>query len=166
MSAYVLVDQEESGADLLLPLEELAGMTASQVLAQEGCPYEAEINLLVTGEEEIRETNREFRGIDKVTDVLSFPALDFASPADFSGIDEEISFNLDTGRLYLGDIMICAQKVLSQAEEYGHTPRREFCFLVAHSCLHLLGYDHMDPEEDRVMREHQNMALDALGISR
>ena len=166
MAAYILVDQTGDAEELSLPLEELVVMTASQVLSQEGCPYDAEISLVVTGEEEIRETNREYRGIDKVTDVLSFPALEFEAPADFSGIDDEASFNLDTGRLYLGDIMICAQRVLQQASEYGHSPKREFCFLIAHSCLHLLGYDHMNPEEDRVMQERQEQALASLGISR
>ena len=133
----------------------------------EKCPYEASVNLVVTDNEEIKRVNAEFRDILAPTDVLSFPMIPFSSPADYEILEEDDSlFDMDTGELLLGDIMISAEKVLAQAKEYGHSVKREFCFLVAHSMLHLLGYDHMTPEEAAVMEKKQAAALEELGISR
>ena len=99
--------------------------------------------------------------------MLSFPMIPFESPADYGIVEEDESyFDLDTGELLLGDIMISVDKVFAQSEEYGHSITREFCFLVAHSMLHLLGYDHMTPEEAAVMEAKQARALDELGITR
>ncbi len=165
MAVFIQYECEEEIP--LLPCEELAARTAEKVLEEEGCDADVEISLVVTDEEAIREANREFRGIDRVTDVLSFPAVPFPSPSDFSILEEdETLFDLDTGRLMLGDIMICAGKVRSQAEEYGHSLQREFCFLVAHSMLHLLGYDHMESSDAFLMEERQRKIMDALGITR
>ncbi len=138
------------------------------VLEQQGCPYEAEVSLTVTNQDEIRSLNAEFRNVDSVTDVLSFPMIDFPSPGDFSSIDEESAdcFNPETGELMLGDIVICMDRVRSQAEEYGHSLQREFAYLTAHSMLHLLGYDHMDEESEKLMSEAAGECLDALGIFR
>ena len=80
--------------------------------------------------------------------------------------EDESYFDLDTDELLLGDIMISVDKVFAQAEEYGHSVTREFCFLVAHSMLHLLGYDHMTPGEAEVMEAKQAKALKELGITR
>ena len=111
--------------------------------------------------------NRQFRGIDAPTDVLSFPMIPFETPADYQILDQDESFfDLDTEELLLGDIMISAERVISQAEDYGHSIKREFCFLVAHSMLHLLGYDHMVPEEAAIMEQKQEAALEKLGITR
>ena len=101
--------------------------------------------------------NLEHRGIDRATDVLSFPMLEFDHPGDFSIIDEETAdvFDPESGELMLGDIVISVDKVLEQAQEYGHSPKREYAFLIAHSMLHLCGYDHMDDEERKVMEEKQ-----------
>ena len=112
-------------------------------------------------------SNTEFRGIERATDVLSFPMLPFETPADYSvAEDDESCFDLDSGELLLGDIMISAERAAAQAEEYGHSVKREFCFLVAHSMLHLLGYDHMTPEEAADMEARQAKALEELGITR
>ena len=97
--------------------------------------------------------------------ALSFPGLDFEAAADFDCIDESC-INPDNDCVMLGDIVINAQKVREQAAEYGHSELREYAFLVAHSMLHLCGYDHMSPEEAQVMEEHQEKALAALGITR
>ena len=101
--------------------------------------------------------NLEQRGIDRPTDVLSFPMIEYDAPGDFSVIDEETgdAFTPETGELMLGDIVISKEKVLSQAEEYGHSPKREYAFLIAHSMLHLFGYDHMEEEERAEMEAHQ-----------
>ena len=98
--------------------EELAMTVICGVLDQEDCPYECEISLVLCGEEEIRETNRNFREIDRVTDVLSFPMQDFQTPAEYDFLEEEDdAFHPETGELLLGDIMICIPRMLSQAEE-------------------------------------------------
>lgn len=151
--------------------EELIKRVALAALDSEDCPYEAEINVVLTDNESIREVNREYRQIDSPTDVLSFPMLEFDTPGDFSALesDEEYNaeyFNPDTGELLLGDIMISAERVISQALEYGHSRERELGFLVAHSMLHLMGYDHMEEEERSVMEEKQRAILAELSINR
>ena len=112
--------------------------------------------------------NREHRGIDRATDVLSFPMLEFGIPGDFTGIDEEMSdvFDPETGELMLGDIVISADKVMAQAEEYGHSPKREYAFLIAHSMLHLCGYDHMEDGERKEMEQKQREILEKINILR
>ncbi len=112
--------------------------------------------------------NLEQRGIDRPTDVLSFPMIEYDAPGDFSVIDEETgdAFNPETGELMLGDIVISKEKVLSQAEEYGHSPKREYAFLIAHSMLHLFGYDHMEEEERAEMEAHQRAIMEKVGIPR
>lgn len=145
----------------------LANEVAEKVLEMEQCPYEAQVNLVLTDNEEIKRVNTEFRDIQAPTDVLSFPMIPFESPAEYSIVEEDESyFDLDTDELLLGDIMISVDKVFAQAEEYGHSVKREFCFLVAHSMLHLLGYDHMTEEEAKVMEAKQAAALEELGITR
>lgn len=147
--------------------EEVFRLVAEEVLEMENCPYEAEVDLTITTEEEIRANNSEFRQIDKVTDVLSFPFLEFTEPGVFA-VDEESSdeFDPDTGELMLGDIVICYRRAIEQAEEYGHSVKREFAFLAAHSMLHLCGYDHMEDDERVVMEEKQERVLQKLGITR
>ena len=144
----------ETDREIGIEYEELAKKVVQKVLDMEGCPYDAQVNT-------------EFREIAAPTDVLSFPMIPFETPADYAIVEEDQSyFDLDTDELLLGDIMISVDKVFAQAEEYGHSVTREFCFLVAHSMLHLLGYDHMTPEEAVVMENKQRTALDELGITR
>ena len=147
--------------------EKLASEVAEHILETENCPYDVCVNLVITDNEEIKRVNTEFRSIGAPTDVLSFPMIPFETPADYSvAEDDEACFDLDSGELLLGDIMISAERAAAQAEEYGHSVKREFCFLVAHSMLHLLGYDHMTPEEAADMEARQAKALEELGISR
>ena len=138
------------------------------VLRSEKCPFDAEVDIRIVDESEIREHNKESRHIDKVTDVLSFPMCEFPSPADFSSLkgDEVGVFDPDNGLLMLGDIVICAAKVRDQAVSYGHSAKREWAFLIAHSVLHLIGYDHMTEEERSVMEEKQEAILRKLKITR
>ncbi len=137
-------------------------------LDYEECPYEAEVNVLLTDNASIQEINREQRGIDAPTDVLSFPMADYDAPSDFEALEErsEDYFNPETGELLLGDIVISLDKVKEQAALYGHSERRELAFLTAHSMLHLFGYDHMEEQEREVMEGKQREILDRLGISR
>lgn len=157
----------ETDISLGLDCEALAKKVAQSVLELENCPYDSQVNLVLTDNSGIHEVNRQFRGIDAPTDVLSFPMIPFETPADYQILDQDESFfDLDTEELLLGDIMISAERVISQAEDYGHSIKREFCFLVAHSMLHLLGYDHMVPEEAAIMEQKQEAALEKLGITR
>ena len=157
----------ETDREIGIEYEELAKKVVQKVLDMEGCPYDAQVNLVLTDNEEIQRVNTEFREIAAPTDVLSFPMIPFETPADYAIVEEDESyFDLDTDELLLGDIMISVDKGFAQAEEYGHSVTREFCFLVAHSMLHLLGYDHMTPEEAVVMENKQRTALDELGITR
>ena len=100
--------------------------------------------------------------------VRFFPMIEYEEPGDFSVIDEESAeaFNPESGELMLGDIVISKEKVLSQAEEYGHLPKREYAFLIAHSMLHLFGYDHMVDEERVVMEAKQKEIMEKVGIFR
>ncbi|MCR4743632.1 MAG: rRNA maturation RNase YbeY [Lachnospiraceae bacterium] len=165
MTFYV---ENEADLDLGLDYSAIFETVAREVLRQEKCPYEVEVSLTLVNPADIRSTNKEFRNIDKVTDVLSFPMIDYETPADFSNVEEDFSdcFNPETGELMLGDIMICCERAKEQSEEYGHSIKREFAFLIAHSMLHLLGFDHMVEDEARVMESKQTQALDSLGISR
>lgn len=133
-----------------------------------GCPYETEINIVITDNEGIHAVNKEYRGIDRPTDVLSFPMAEYEIPGDFSGLEETCMdcFHPETGELLLGDIMISIDKVYEQAEAYGHSVERELGFLTAHSILHLCGYDHVDEEERIVMEEKQREILDKIGLKR
>lgn len=161
-----LIDYE-TDIEIGIDYSTLAKEVADKVLDMENCPYEASVNLVLTDNEEIKRVNTEFRDILAPTDVLSFPMIPFETPADYALVEEDDSyFDMDTGELLLGDIMISVEKVFAQAEEYGHSVKREFCFLVAHSMLHLLGYDHMTPEEAAVMEAKQAKALEELGITR
>ena len=131
-------------------------------------PYEAEVNLTLTDNEGIHTINKEFRQIDRPTDVLSFPMLSYEVAGEFSFLDDDdcADFNPDTGEALLGDIVISIDKVLEQAENYGHSIEREYAFLITHSMLHLFGYDHMTEEEAKVMESKQTEILNELNILR
>lgn len=159
--------EEEGSVSLPFDIKETARAVIEEALVYEGCPYEAEVNILLTTDAEIHAMNKEFRQIDAPTDVLSFPFLEYEVPGDFSRFKEEAeAFDPESGELVLGDIVISKDKVLKQAEEYGHSPRREFAFLIAHSMLHLFGYDHMEDVERLVMEQKQREILGHVGILR
>lgn len=129
MTIYV-----ENETDFTFPFDtkELCSRVAEAVLDAEGCPYETEINVLITDNEGIRLYNKEYRNIDRETDVLSFPNIPFETEADFSIVEENCSdyFQPDSGELILGDIILSVDRICSQAESYGHSRKREFAFLV------------------------------------
>ena len=158
----------EAEKKLDLPYETIIKEVAEEALDYVECPYDAEINVLLTDNEGIREINQETRGIDAPTDVLSFPMCDFETPGDFSKLEEtpEEYFNPDTGELMLGDIVISVEKVTEQAEKYGHSETRELAFLTAHSMLHLSWYDHMEEDERLVMEDKQREILERRGYRR
>ena len=165
MTIHIEYETEE---ELKLPYEEIITTVVNEALDYENCPYEAEVNVLLTDNEDIRQINKEYRDIDNATDVLSFQMADYDSPSDFDRLEDMASdyFNPETGELLLGDIVISVDKVKEQAEKYGHSETRELAFLVAHSMLHLCGYDHMVDEERLVMEKKQEEILKRGGYER
>ena len=144
---------------------ELAKKAAEAVLFCCDMEDEFEVSVTVVDAASIRELNREHRDIDKETDVLSFPMIDFTVPCDSSCITEDC-MDPEDGLYNLGDIVLSSDRIRSQALEYGHSMKREFSFLIVHSMLHLLGYDHMEDDERTVMEEKQRQVMEHLGIGR
>ena len=166
MNLYV---DNETDKDFGFDIEETLKLVTEKVLENENCPLKkVSVNVLITDSEGIRGYNKDFRNIDKETDVLSFPNLEFDKPGEYmipKGMEADYT-DPETGDIVLGDIILCADRVFSQAEEYGHSVKREFSFLIAHSMLHLSGYDHMTEEEAKEMEIRQEKALSDLGITR
>ena len=125
-------------------------------LAGEGVTGPVVLTITVVDDEEIHRINREHRGVDKPTDVLSFPL-----------VDDETAFALPPGvPRELGDVIVSYPRVVAQAEEYGHSVEREFAYLVVHGVLHIMGHDHEEPDEQAVMRAREEAALAAVGLTR
>ena len=158
----------EAEKKLGLPWQEIIEEIVEAALDYENCPYEAEVNVVLTDNQCVREINREYRGIDSPTDVLSFPMVEYETPSDFRHVEEMFAdcFNPETGELMLGDIMISVDKAEEQADLYGHSLERELAFLTAHSMLHLFGYDHMDEAERAVLERKQEEILENRGYTR
>ncbi len=127
-------------------------------LRYEGFDENCEVSISIVDNAEIQQINKQFRNIDRPTDVLSFPMLTFT--------ENEIIERNENGEIVLGDIIISLERAKEQAEEYGHSLKREIAFLTAHSMLHLLGYDHMEPQEEQEMFAKQKAILEAAGIPR
>lgn len=161
--------EKEVDTEFNFDYEKIIRDVVDAALEFEDCPYEVEVNVVLTSNEEIALINRDYRDLFKPTDVLSFPMVDYIAAGDFSVLDEceaEDYFNPETGELMLGDIIISVDKVIEQAEKYGHSQQRELGFLTAHSMLHLFGYDHMEPEETEAMEMKQNDILKLVHLSR
>ncbi|MFT3984086.1 MAG: rRNA maturation RNase YbeY [Lachnospiraceae bacterium] len=162
---YYIETEVENRLDF--PYEELFSQIVETVLDEEGCPYEATVSLLITDNASIQEINRENRQLDKPTDVLSFPMGEYEIPAEFLKVEEQRDcFEPDTGELLLGDIVISQDQLLAQAKEYGHSAKREFAFLIVHSMLHLIGYDHIEETDRKLMEARQKHLMEVLGIQR
>lgn len=134
--------------------DELAYRIIKEGLTLESIPHNVEVSILLVDNEEIRELNKKFRKKDVPTDVLSFPLLE-----KFDDLNQDET-------VYLGDIVISVERAKEQSEDYGHSFKREMGFLVAHSILHLLGYDHMNEEEETFMIEKQNEILNNINLRR
>ena len=144
-------DSERFGREIT----ELMTEAATLVLENEGADTErSEISVTFVSGEEIRELNRDYRGVDRVTDVLSFPQF---------GPDEDFP---EEGPIELGDVVICRDKIVEQAAEFGHSEAREAVYLFTHSVLHLMGYDHETEEEKQEMRAAEEKVMAELGLSR
>lgn len=165
MTSYV---ENETEVVFTFDCKELVDRIMEQVMEMENCPYETSVNLLITDNEGIREYNKNYRNIDQETDVLSFPNLFFetAGDFDFAKENEADCFDLDSGELLLGDIILSVDRIQEQAKAYGHSLLREFAFLTAHSMFHLCGYDHVESADADVMEEKQEEVLKRLHITR
>ncbi|MCD7834995.1 MAG: rRNA maturation RNase YbeY [Lachnospiraceae bacterium] len=160
--------ENECEGKLDIDLHAIAERVVEGSLDYMKCPYESSVGLLITDNEEIRRLNLEHRQIDRPTDVLSFPMVDFETPGEFDWLEEDGDdyFDPESGELLLGDIVISADKVLEQAAAYGHSVTREYAFLITHSMLHLFGYDHMTESDAAQMEQIQREILDTLQIFR
>ncbi len=144
-------------------LQQLIEAVCEAVLEEEICDFTAQVSVTLTDNQQIWQLNREYRGKDMPTDVLSFPMLEFDEDGDI--IDDGAVYSGDV--IVLGDIVISLERARSQAQEFGHRFEREVAFLTAHSMLHLLGYDHVDdPEGELLMNEKQERVLSGLGLAR
>jgi probable rRNA maturation factor len=145
------------------PLKQLLLKTVQTVLKHEEFSDPALVSILLVENEEIRRINGEFRAKDTVTDVLSFPMLDMH---DGRFLRQPGVCDMDNGRLFLGDIVICVPRALEQAQSFGHSPERELAFLTAHGLLHLLGYDHEESCRENIMTAKQEKTLSEMGLFR
>lgn len=165
MTSYV-----ENETEITFPFDaqKILDQIMGAVMEMENCPYETTVNLLLTDHAGIREYNRDYRNLDQETDVLSFPNISFDKEGDFTVVEAEAAdyFDPDSGELLLGDIILSVDRVMEQAQEYGHSLLREFAFLTTHSMFHLCGYDHMIPQEAAVMEQKQEEVLRLLNITR
>lgn len=153
-SLRVLIEDEQDRKYVTIKQQKLIRHAILETLSLEGFDRDAEVSVTLTDNDTIREINSEYRGIDAATDVLSFPQYESAD--DYP----------PRGFVPLGDIVVSVERAQDQALLYGHSFERELAFLVAHSTLHLLGYDHVnDVEGERIMREKQREVMDRLGLS-
>lgn len=146
----IYYDDRQDDIEITEEIKNLIGKSISAVLKVENLDQNVEVSVSFVGDDEIRDLNREYRGVDKSTDVLSFP------------MDDE--FIIDNR--ILGDVIINTRRVMEQAEELGHSNERELSYLSVHSILHLLGYDHMEDEDKKEMREREKLAMKELSIYR
>lgn len=162
-----IILESEYEKEIDIDYEYIAQLVINETIDFVGCPYECQVNLTIVNNNTIKEINNEQRNIDSITDVLSFPMLEYESPANFENTEADISnFDPDSGELILGDIVISYDKVISQSLEYNHSAKREYAFLIAHSMLHLFGFDHIDEKERKVMEEKQKIILKNINITR
>lgn len=158
MSFFIYCEDGLLSADKLSALE----LALSQTV-QTDTPIA--IEFLRVDETEIRRLNLETRGIDKVTDVLSYPTLDLQRGAPIQG--KEHAYDIDeNGNLLIGSVVVCRERAEEQAQEYGHSMERELHYLLVHGVMHCLGYDHMQEDEKAQMREREEAVLTRLGITR
>ena len=158
MKLKIYFENDQRKHAIKYKMQMLIRHTILETLDYEGMENDAEVSVTFVDDEGIRELNKKFRGMDKPTDVLSFPLLDYEGESEEPFFDE-LCHNL-------GDIVISLERAMAQANEFGHSFEREVAFLTAHSMLHLLGYDHeLSEEDDADMRRRQNDIMDRLGLS-
>lgn len=165
----IFLDNRQNKMEVTEELESTIRSVIEHALKEEQVDIPCEVSVIFIDNEEIREINRENRNIDKVTDVLSFPMLDYPEGKVFKEVYLNHQFDeidLNEGNLVIGDIALSLEKAEEQSEEYGHSFLREAAYLTVHSVLHLLGYDHMEEDEKVVMRKREEEILNKFGLVR
>ncbi|SFC62928.1 rRNA maturation RNase YbeY [Clostridium uliginosum] len=165
----IYVDNRQEKIELSDKFVEYLKNVINFSLKEEGVNVPCEVSLLFVDNDEIKEINNETRNIDRETDVLSFPMLEYPNKKIFKEIYMENDFSpsdFDGDELVIGDIVLSLEKALEQSKEFNHSYEREAAYLVMHSVLHLLGYDHMEEEEKNIMRRREEELLNALDIRR
>lgn len=159
MKLKVYFSNAQKAVKITAEIKKLLRKAIVTALEYEKFPSDAEVSVSFVTNDEIHELNRAYRGVDRPTDVLSFPMLD--------GDADEGDIDIDSDSVVLGDIIISAEKAVEQAESYGHSVERELSFLAVHSTLHLLGYDHeTSPEDEKDMFRRQEEILTLAGVPR
>lgn len=160
----VLIDNRQDIMEISYDMEAFVEKIVKAVLDYEKWDEDFEVSISFVDNKEIQTLNKQYRNIDAPTDVLSFPMLEY----DEKGSDDESLSEEDyiDAEIPLGDIVISTEKAIEQSKEYGHSQEREIAFLLVHGMLHLLGYDHMNPEDEKIMFNKQDEILNALNIKR
>ncbi|MGI6705279.1 MAG: rRNA maturation RNase YbeY [Clostridia bacterium] len=167
----IIIDNWQNKVEVTKEMEALLKGLIQKTLELEGEHAPMEIGIILADNEQIRELNRKHRGIDRETDVLSFPMIEYEDYCDseveqFRLEEMETEMDHDSQEILLGDIVISLEKALQQAEEYGHEIEREIGFLTVHGMLHLLGYDHMEKEDEKIMRQREEEVLHSFHLIR
>lgn len=158
----LIIENEQNKEEFTPEIEKAIYAVCEEVMREEDCNFDAQISITLVDNDTIQKINKEQRNIDRATDVLSFPMLEFDEEGNADG-----DYETDGDYILLGDIVISMERAREQSEEYGHSFIREISFLTAHSMLHLLGYDHVDDEEgEKIMCMKQDKVLTKLGITR
>lgn len=152
-------------------IDKLSKKIVKCVLELEKVYFDISVNISIVDNKVIKKYNKNFRDINKETDVLSFPNIDFDKPSNFrklvnGNIIDVSIIDLNSKTIFLGDVVISYEKVITQAKLYEHSVKREFAFLLTHSMLHLLGYDHINVNDEKIMFKKQDVILDKLKIKR
>lgn len=165
----IYIDNRQNKIKLNDEIINILNEIVDYTLKEEKLNVDYEVSIIFIDNEKIKELNNEYRNIDKETDVLSFPMIEYPHGMVYKDIYTNYKFDdsfYDEGRLVIGDIAISLEKAKAQSEEYGHSLLREVCYLTVHSILHLLGYDHMEEKEKNIMREREEEILKKFNINR
>lgn len=165
----ILLDNRQNKIEISEELENNIKKMIDFTLREEKLIIDYEVSVIFVDNNQIKKLNNQFRGIDRVTDVLSFPMLEYEKGKVYKQLytDHVFSdYDLDDGKLVLGDIALSLEKAMEQSKEFGHSFQREVCYLLIHSVLHLLGYDHIDEEDKVVMRKNEEYILNKFNINR
>lgn len=165
----ILLDNRQNKIEISEELENNIKKMIDFTLREEKLIIDYEVSVIFVDNNQIKKLNNQFRGIDRITDVLSFPMLEYEKGKVYKQLytDHVFSdYDLDDGKLVLGDIALSLEKAMEQSKEFGHSFQREVCYLLIHSVLHLLGYDHIDDEDKVVMRKNEEYILNKFNINR
>ncbi|MBX4258949.1 rRNA maturation RNase YbeY [Clostridium estertheticum] len=165
----ILIDNRQNKIEVTKELETVIKDVIEYTLCEEKLSIDNEVSVIFIDNEEIREINKKYRGIDKITDVLSFPMLNYPENKVFKEV--YINYKFDQSDLYdeklvIGDVALSLERSKQQSEEFGHSFIRECAYLTVHSILHLLGYDHMEEDQKNIMRKREEEILKNFSLTR